>query len=523
MNRATREVVIVGGGTAGWIAANAIATECRHWAEPLRVTLVESPDIPTIGVGEGTWPSMRGTLQRIGIDEDEMLRACDASFKQGTWFRGWSGRSGEDAYIHPFSLPVEYARLNPASYWLRERNEQPFARFATPQVAAIERGLAPKEASAPQYAFAFNYAYHLDAGKFAGLLERHATEQRGVVHILANVAHIEAHESGDIAALLLDTGARIAGDLFIDCTGQRALLIGQHYGQRFTSARDTLFNDRAVVVQVTHESANAAIASATLATAQPSGWIWDIGLQTRRGLGHVHSSAHMDESAAQEALARYVASTSPGSDPTSLPYRTIVFEPGYRETPWHRNCVAIGLSAGFVEPLEASALALIEQSAAIVAQQMPRDRQVMDVVAKRFNERLRYHWQRIVEFLKLHYAISAREEPYWQAHREQGTWPSGLADKFLLWQQQPPWHDDAPRLDELFPSASYQYVLYGMGFRPRHAGGDSPAYLALRAQADQVFHATRAKAAQLTKLLPSNRDLLGTIAARTQTRQANGA
>lgn len=529
MDRAIRKVVIVGGGTAGWIVANCIAAECRHWHSPPQVVLVESPDIPTVGVGEGTWPSMRTTLQRIGVDEDEMLRACSASFKQGTLFRGWSGRADAEAYIHPFSLPVEYAGLNPATYWLGAGSKEPFARFATPQVAAIERGLAPKDASAPQYAFAFNYGYHLDAGKFADMLARHATERRGVVHVRANVAGIEAREDGDIAALRLDTGAGVAGDLFVDCTGQRALLIGQHFGQRFVSARDTLFNDRAVVVQVPHEGADAAIASATLATARSSGWIWDIGLESRRGLGHVHASAHTDEDAAHEALARYVASTSPGIDPTSLHYRTITFEPGYRETPWHRNCVAIGLSAGFVEPLEASALALIEQSAGIVAQQMPRDRQVMDVVARRFNERLCYHWRRIVEFLKLHYAISARAEPYWQAHREPGTWPASLADRLLLWQQQTPWHDDAPRLDELFPSASYQYVLYGMGFRPRHAGRDSPAYLTLQAQADRVFHATRAKAAQLAKLLPSNRELLGAIGAREQARAcpsgalANGA
>ena len=146
----------------------------------------------------------------------------------------------------------------------------------------------------------------------------------------------------------------------------------------------------------------------------------------------------------------------------------------------------------------------------------------MDVVAKRLNERLRYHWARIVEFLKLHYATSARDEPYWRAHRDPTTWPDGLADKLLLWQQQPPWHDDAPRVDELFPSASYQYVLYGMGFRPRHAGDDSPSYLSMRDQADQVFHANRAKAAQAQQRLPTNRDLLRAIADRTG-RLANGA
>ena len=522
MDRATRKVVVVGGGTAGWIAANRIAAECRRWREPLQVVLVEAPDIPTIGVGEGTWPSMRRTLQRIGIDEHEMLRACGASFKQGTRFLGWSGLAEPDEYIHPFSLPVEFARLNPARYWLGERPNVPFARFATPQAAAIEEGLAPKEASAPQYAFAFNYAYHLDAGKFAELLQRHAVQRLGVAHVSGKVERIESLTGGDIAAVALDTGVRVSGDLFVDCTGQRALLIGGHFGRRFVSARDVLFNDRAIAVQVPYQGADAPIASATLATAEPSGWIWDIGLQRRRGLGHVYASDHMDETAAHAALVAYTERTSPGIDAETLTYRTIAFEPGYRDTFWHRNCVAIGLSAGFVEPLEASALALIEQSAAIVAEQMPRDRQVMDVVARRFNERLRHHWDRIVEFLKLHYATSVRPEPYWRAHRDRASWPSGLADKLLLWQQQPPWHDDAPRVDELFPSASYQYVLYGMGFRPRHAGDDSPSYLAMRPEADRALLASRAKAAQAEKMLPTNRDLLRAIAARAG-RPANGA
>ena len=522
MDRATRKVVIVGGGTAGWIAANYIAAECRHWREPLKVVLVEAPDIPTIGVGEGTWPSMRRTLQRIGIDEDEMLQACGASFKQGTRFLGWSGLGEPDEYIHPFSLPVEYSRLNPAKYWLGERPDEPFARFATPQVAAIERGLAPKEASTPQYAFAFNYAYHLDAGKFAALLQRHAVQRLGVQHVFGKVERVESQGDGDIAAISLDTGARLAGDLFVDCTGQRALLIAGHFGRPFVSARDMLFNDRAIAVQVPYPRDDAPIASATLATAEPCGWIWDIGLQARRGLGHVYASDYTDESTVHATLAAYVQRTSPEIDAESLTYRTIAFEPGYRDTFWHRNCVAIGLSAGFVEPLEASALALIEQSAAIVAEQMPRDRQTMEVVAGRFNERLRYHWGRIVEFLKLHYATSARDEPYWRAHRDPATWPASLADKLLLWQQQPPWHDDAPRVDELFPSASYQYVLYGMGFRPRHAGDDSPSYLAMRAQADQVFHASRTKAAQAQQMLPTNRDLLRAIADRAG-RLANGA
>ena len=247
-----------------------------------------------------------------------------------------------------------------------------------------------------------------------------------------------------------------------------------------------------------------------------AGWIWDIALQTRRGVGHVYSAAHTDQSAAMAALERYVARTSHGADSANLDVRRISFEPGYRETVWFRNCVAVGLSAGFVEPLEASALALIEQSASAIATQLPRDRQVMDVVAKRFNAKQRYHWERIVEFLKLHYVVSERDGAYWRDHRAPASRCADLYDKLTLWQQQPPWHDDAPRIDELFPSASYQYVLYGLGFRPaQHRVADQASVDRARERTRNLLHATRSKASQAARLLPSNRALLRHIAERT--------
>ena len=511
MNRATRTVVIVGGGTAGWITANLLAAESRRRGDQLpQIVLVESPEVPAIGVGEGTWPSMRMTLQRIGLPEDQLLKGCEASFKQGTRFLGWSGRQAADAYCHPFSWPAEYASLNPARHWLAQGNGRPFAEAVTPQARVIERGLAPKQAGAPEYAFTVNYGYHLDATKFAALLRHHGVRKLGVEHVSGTVEGIESHPDGDLAALVLDSGQRVEGDLFVDCTGQRALLIGQHYGRGLVSVADWLFNDRAIAVQLPYADPDAdPIASATLATAQSAGWIWDIGLQSRRGLGYVHSQAHTDEETALRTLKTYIKQTSPGADAEALDCRTIPFQPGHRAEFWVRNCVAVGLSAGFVEPLEASALALIEQSAAIIGQQFPRDRQIMEVVAKRFNAKMHHHWQRIVEFLKLHYAVSRRaDSAYWRDHRAPDTCPETLCEKLTLWQQQPPWHDDAPLLDELFPSASYQYVLYGLGFKPRHqeAGGG---------QADQraaaVFRKTQEQANKMARLLPSNRQLLYTL------------
>lgn len=512
MNRATRKVVIVGGGSAGWITANVLAARLRGRQEHApQVTLVESAEIPTIGVGEGTWPSMRGMLQRIGLAEAEFLRACDASFKQGTRFVGWND-TGRGAYTHPFSWPVDYASVNPAWQWLHVGRPQPFAEAVTPQAAVIASGLAPKQAEAPPYAFTVNYGYHLNAAKFADLLRRHAQDALGVAHITGTVSTVESHPDGDIAALALADGRRIEGDLFIDCTGHRGRLIGEHFGCRRDSVAEVLFNDAAIVAQVPYVDPQAPIASATLATAQRAGWIWDIGLQTRRGLGYVYSTAHESEEAATETLREYVRRTSPGTDADALGYRALRFQPGFRTKFWERNCVAVGLSAGFIEPLEASALALVEQAADAVGREFPLDREIMAVVAKRFNAKMRYHWERIIEFLKLHYAACTRDDSaYWRDHRAPSSWPGSLRDKLALWQQQPPWHDDAPMVDELFPSASYQYVLYGLGFEPRYGAAVA---VGAGAEADGAAAKVREQTRRLTALLPTNRALLRAVVQR---------
>jgi flavin-dependent dehydrogenase len=507
-----RRIIVVGGGTAGWITACLIAAEHRGSADAPHVVLIESPDVPIIGVGEGTWPSMRATLQRIGLAETDLVRQCDASFKQGTRFSGWSRPGSEHQYVHPFSLPAEYAALNLAEHWLDAEPAVPFAEFVTPQAAVIAAGLAPKQRATPEYAFNVNYGYHFDAGRFAQLLHAHGVGQLGVQYVSANVDRIEAREDGGIAAVVLASGERVAGDLFVDCTGQRALLIGTQPGTEFVSVKDTLFNDTALAVQVPYVDATQAIASVTCATATASGWIWDIGLQHRRGVGHVYSSAHASEAEAEAALRAYIAQVSPRTDLDSLAPRKIRFTPGYRRRFWVGNCVAVGLSGGFIEPLEASALALIEQAANLISRQLPVNRATMAVVARRFNEKMTYHWQRVIEFLKLHYVLSQRDDSdYWRACRDLATCPESLRDKLTLWQQQAPWHDDAPRLDELFPSASYQFVLYGMGFRPALRQARGPALVRERERVARVLQANADKSRLLRNQLPTNRELLESL------------
>jgi len=509
------KVVIVGGGTAGWITACLLAAEQQHAGERRpAITLVESPDVPIIGVGEGTWPSMRLTLQKIGLPEADLIRECGASFKQGTKFVAWAENDATHQYVHPFSFPAEYSNLNLADFWLEHREEAPFAEIVTPQAHIVAAGLAPKQKTTPEYAFNVNYGYHFDAGRFAKLLHRHGVERFGIEYISANVASVNHSADGDITAVNLDTGESLSGDLFVDCTGQKALLIGEHFGVELMSIQNVLFNDTAIAVQVPYRDAAAPIPSTTISTATTGGWIWDIGLQERRGVGHVYSSAHLGEDAALRHLHEYINKSSPGISVTDLAYRTINFSPGYRETLWIRNCVAVGLSAGFVEPLEASALALIEQSAEMIGEQFPASKSLMPVVARRFNHRMSYHWSRLIEFLKLHYVLSRRDDSdYWQDARRPGSCPPELLDKLAIWEQQPPWHDDSPRVDELFPSASYQYILYGMGFAPTFpfSPGINPAKNKQRAE--ELVKANYQKTRQMLNLLPTNRDLINSVIA----------
>jgi hypothetical protein len=316
---------------------------------------------------------------------------------------------------------------------------------------------------------------------------------------------VDSQANGDIAAINTREHGRLEGDLFVDCTGLNSWLLGGHFGVPFLSQQQVLFNDTALALQVPYGEERAPIASHTISTAQGAGWIWDIGLPTRRGVGHVFSSSHTSLEAAEGELSRYIERTS-GKAPDGAP-RKLTFKPGYRREFWHRNCVAIGLAAGFIEPLEASALALVELSAAMLSDEMPATRAAMDIVARRFNDFFTYRWERVIDFLKLHYALSQREDTaFWRDNRRPESIPERLRELLSLWRHQPPSRYDLHRVEEVFPSASYQYVLYGMGFRPEAEGFSRRMDDADRA--DEYFR----EAAQLTRkmlgALPANRDLI---------------
>jgi hypothetical protein len=489
-------IVIVGGGSAGWLSAGVLAASHPH----MKVTLIESPDVAPIGVGEGTWPTMRDTLCKIGVSESDFFRECDAAFKQGSKFNAWVTGRADDYYFHPFVLPQGYGETNLVARWQECHAAIPFADLVSFQPHLCTHGKAPKQAATPEFAAVANYGYHLDAGKFGQFLRKHCIDKLGVRFIADHVTGIDSHENGDIASLRTMHTGDLSGDLFVDCTGMQSLLLGKHYGVEFLSQKHVLFNDRALAVQIAYPEQDTPIASQTTSTAQKAGWIWDIGLPSRRGIGHVYSSAHTSDEAAEQALRDYI-----GRDDVAQP-RKIAFEPGYRRQFWHRNCVAIGLSAGFIEPLEASALALVELSANMLADEMPANRAVMEIVARRFNEAFTYRWERVIDFLKLHYVLSQRtDSDYWMDNRAA---PERLAELMVLWRHRPPSRADFGRIDEIFPSASYQYVLYGMGFRTDHIGAHKPDI------ADSYFREAAALTAKMLGALPANRALIDHIKRR---------
>ena len=507
MNAPVKNILILGGGSAGWLAAGIIAAE--H-GPGLGVTLVESPDVPTIGVGEGTWPSMRETLRKMGVSERDFIRECDASFKQGSKFIGWREGAGDEYYYHPFSIPQGFFEVNAVPYWQRELAERSFASAVCPQEAVCEAALAPKEIATPEYAGVMNYAYHLDATKFGLFLRRHCVENLGVTHIADHVTAVHKSPDGDIQSLGTREHGDLTADLFIDCSGSRALLLAGELGDGHVSRRDVLFNDSALAVQVPYRDAEQPIASATLATARKAGWVWDIGLPTRRGVGYVYSSAHTSDAEAEQELRDYLRGCMTDREAEAAELRQLRFEPGHREQFWKRNCVAVGMASGFIEPLEASALALVEMSAALIRDDMPADRESMDLVSRRYNERFRYRWDRVMDFLKLHYVLSARRDTdYWRDHQAEAGIPDRLQELLELWRHQAPSRRDFLQFEEIFTAPSYQYVLYGMGFhtafRETLRRSEDPA-LARRHLEENAGLTKR-----LVQGLPSNRELLSAL------------
>ncbi|GGE92268.1 tryptophan halogenase family protein [Sphingomonas prati] len=442
--RPTR-IVIAGGGTAGWLAAAILTRQLGQLAD---ITLVESEEIGTIGVGESTIPTIRAFHTLIGVDEQEFMAATGASFKLGISFENWA-RDG-DRYIHSFGDVGKSTWMSEFQhFWLEARAQG---------VAGPLGDYCPEHQAAAAHRFAtgpdapLSYAYHFDAGRYARFL-RQRCEQDGLTRVEGRIGRIERDGvGGDIAAIVMENGTRIEGDLFFDCTGFRGMLIDETLGIGYEDWSHWLPTDRAVAMQT---ASTGPAVPYTRAIAHDCGWRWKIPLQHRVGNGLVYCSAYLDDDAARDRLLSQVEGRKL-IEPRLIRYRT-----GRRKEAWHRNCIALSLAGGFVEPLESTSIHLIMIALIRFLQLYPGGK-ISEAAIARFNEQSRTEIEGVRDFIILHYHLNERDEPFWRERREMRI-PDSLAERIDLFRQSANAYQAS---HDLFRVASWTQVMFGQRLEP---------------------------------------------------------
>ena len=500
--QSVKSVVIVGGGTAGWLTAGLFGAKKYPTGAPrFQVTLIEPIGIAPIGVGEGTWPSMRLTLHQIGVSERDFLKFTGASFKQGTKFKNWRHNQGE-YYYHPFEMPKVEKAQSPVEAWKACQTKWPFARYVGVQEDLCEAQRSPKLHTSRDFAGVTNYGYHFEADGMATFLKDHCQKNLNVTLIPDVLNHLKTWEDGRIRAVTTQGHGDIEGDFFVDCTGFQGLMIKRHFKAQTIPLDSTFLCDRAVVARVPyHETAK--IESTTLSTAQEAGWIWDVSLAKRSGLGYVYSSAHTDSGRAQERLGEFISQK--GYVANEVTFRELKFSAGYVDKCWHKNCVAIGLSSGFVEPLEASSIMMTETAARELADNIVSPNFDMGAISDAFNERFVKRWEQVTHFLKLHYVMSQRQEAFWVDHRHTDTIPEALLDDISKWKEAGAIENifnGKLTSQPLFPLDSYKFVFYAM----RHRGMNKHAE-----PRDEISQKHKSQIDRYLRLLPSNQEWLSNL------------
>ena len=419
-----RRIVVLGGGSAGWMAALLLARSLR--SRGARIELVESPTVPIIGVGEGSTPWMRGFFEMLDIEESEWMPACHATYKCGIRFDDWSTKPGFERYFHPFASMLDNLTMPPFLRNAKMRTRgvdvevQPDRYFIAARLA--ERDLAPR----PRADFPFDvwYGYHFDAGLLGQFLQKKAVE-RGIGHRVAHVEAVERHDNGDIAAVRTREGDAIAADFFIDCTGFAGLLIQKTLETPFVPYADNLFNDAAVALP---SPIGERIPSQTVSTALSNGWMWRIPLTSRYGNGYVYSSAFCTADQAETELRARLGMLD---DPT--PARHLKMRTGRVTQHWNRNCLAVGLSQGFIEPLEATALLFIQRT---ISQFVPfaESGELDEAARERYNRTLNDQFEGTRDYIVTHYKTNSREDTeYWRANARNAHLSESLKELYRLW------------------------------------------------------------------------------------------
>ena len=454
MTKPLKQIVILGGGSAGWMTAAALSSMLTP--EHVTITLVESEQIGTIGVGEATIPDIINFNRLLGIAEDEFMKATQATFKLGIEFVDW-GKKGS-VYIHPFGTHgADMNGIDFHHYWLHSRaggNQHPIDQYSLCAVAAARNRFILPDPNPQKLGSHIRYAYHFDASLYARYLRDYA-EVRGVRRIEGKVARVvQDPDSGHIAALHLDNGAQVEGDFFFDCTGFSALLIEKTLGVGYRDWRHWLPCDSALAVPCAH---NGPLRPYTRSTARTAGWQWQIPTQRRTGNGHIYCRDYMSDDEAAEILVNNLEGEIQGTP------RQIRFTTGHREAFWSKNCIAIGLSAGFLEPLESTSIYLIQEGISRFITLFP-DASLPEIVRNEYNRHMRTEFEQVRDFIILHYCATEREDtPFWRYCRHMSL-PDSLKHKIALFREV----GRAFRYEEeLFSKTSWIAVFLGQGIWPK--------------------------------------------------------
>jgi tryptophan halogenase len=487
-------VVIVGGGTAGWMAAIYLNRYLRRMNG--KVVLVEPPTLATVGVGEATIPSLVNFVRMLNLDEKEFMRRGSATCKLGIKFEGWTGDG--TTYWHPFGICG--ARVNGLDlfhFWLKRRFEAgsklAYSDYSVQALLAEgEKSPWPYGASS-RIAETGSYAYHLDAAALGAYLREIAAGE-GVQHLFGTVQNIACDDRGDIVTLDIGGNRKVEGDLFLDATG---LLIEQALGDPWVDWSKFMLCDSEVAMPLPRGDR---FPPYTLSKAMPAGWTWKIPLSNRTGNGYIFSSAHLSSDAAIEALVGQAGlRRARGADPRLLKFRV-----GRRTNFWLRNCVSVGPASGFVEPLESTGIHLIQQAIMLLVGYMP-DRRFDDALRRAYNTKMAAIFDEVRDFIVLHYILAQRDEPFWRDARNVAV-PDTLRESLAV-------YDETGRIEssrlQLFPESSYFFILSGHGRLPRRLTIE--ADLAHAGEIWQLLDRIREEGSQFVARMPGHRAFLSEL------------
>ena len=445
-------IVIVGGGSAGWMTAAMLSKQLES---NINITLVESDNIGTVGVGEATIPPIKTFNRLLGIDENDFLKHCNGSIKLGISFENWPEKNHQ--YFHPFGrFAVDFDYIPFSYFWNKHRaagDQKPLQEYASAWHLAKNNKFSLPSNDKKSLFSGFDYAYHFDAGLYANYLRRYS-EKLGVKRQEGKITQVNTHaKNGFISSVTLANGKNVTGDFFIDCSGGSALLLGKTLGVKFIDWSNNLLCNRAIAVQTSHVKP---ISPYTRSIANTSGWQWRIPLQTRMGNGSVHSSEFIDEQTAMDDLISAI-----DGEVLSEP-RVINFNVGRREKFWHKNCVAIGLSAGFLEPLESTSLHLIQRAIMRLISHFP-NKHCDEINAKQFNNLTTVEYEHIRDFIILHYKATQRDDSEFWRYCQHMAIPDSLQHQIELFSSHGHLNVDS---SDLFKQDNWLAVLTGQNIFP---------------------------------------------------------